>query len=212
MAEHSVEAVLDFLVDHSAKNLPPDALADLLDRFLWCLDESSGSEVHKVRRKWLIGEDEKRVSIALAMEDTFPADSREGLVRIRQTSLSGGHTSSVEPTKSLNTGIRPGTRHDTPGGHKPGPMERPGIRYVLLYSTPERWRFTVGEDPDAMACGDLDISPEAAFEEAEQEFRKHIERHWGHRIDPDWQESKPEWWGADLNIPPSAASDSAPTS
>jgi len=73
---------------------------------------------------------------------------------------------------------------------------------VLLYHTPERWRFAVGEDPVAMACGALDLPPDTPFELAEQVFREHIERHWGHRIEPQWRESKPGWWEADLSVPP----------
>ena len=82
-------------------------------------------------------------------------------------------------------------------------MPRAGIKYVLLYSTPEKWRFTVGEDPDAMACGGFDDLPgDVPFERAEARFRAMIADAYGREIDPNWQEQKPGWWGADLNIPP----------
>jgi len=63
----------------------------------------------------------------------------------------------------------------------------------------------VGEDPEALACGGFDDLPgHIPFETAEARFRAMVFESYGYEIEPEWQEDRPGWWGADLNIPPSA--------
>jgi hypothetical protein len=82
-------------------------------------------------------------------------------------------------------------------------VAKTGIGSVLLSSTPRRWRFTVLEDPDAVACGDLpDLPASAPFEVAEARFREVLLEAYGVTVRPTWQESKPGWWGAEVLIPP----------
>lgn len=50
-------------------------------------------------------------------------------------------------------------------------MSRPRLKWVLLYPTDRKWRFSVAEVPDAIGCGALDeIPPTAPFEEARATF------------------------------------------
>lgn len=74
---------------------------------------------------------------------------------------------------------------------------------MLLYSTAERWRFSVAEDPDALGCGALDIAAGASFNEADRRLRELVRDGYGLDIQPTWRQTEPGWWAADLNIPPS---------
>ena len=82
MSQVSLDDVVDYLVEHSASNLPPEGLAEVFDRLLWCLDDN-GEQLLGIRALRLRGDDERRVAIGLAMEEAFPADSREALLEIR---------------------------------------------------------------------------------------------------------------------------------
>jgi hypothetical protein len=63
--------VMDWLIGHRAPALPADALAEVFDRMIWCLDDNGGALL-QVREQWLVSEDRDRVEIALAMQETFP--------------------------------------------------------------------------------------------------------------------------------------------
>lgn len=71
----TTEEMMEFLFERRAPNLPPAGLAEIFDRLLWCMDDN-GSEVDQVIRKWVTGEDEAKVRIALAMSETYPAKRR----------------------------------------------------------------------------------------------------------------------------------------
>lgn len=65
--------VVEFLYAHRAPNLPPSALAEILDQLLWSLDEQ-GQEILRVQETWLSSDDKDRVEVALAMNQVFPFD------------------------------------------------------------------------------------------------------------------------------------------
>jgi hypothetical protein len=71
MSDLKVADVMEFLYMHKASNLPPDALADVFDRLIWCLDDN-GESITQVQEKWLRSGDRGRVEIALAMDEVFP--------------------------------------------------------------------------------------------------------------------------------------------
>lgn len=62
---------MDLLVRHRAPSLAPEALADVFDRLIWCLDDE-GAALLSVVEAWLLGDDRDRVEIALAMTESFP--------------------------------------------------------------------------------------------------------------------------------------------
>ncbi|MEU9506509.1 hypothetical protein AB0D32_09555 [Micromonospora sp. NPDC048170] len=76
----NIEQVMNFLVEHRAANLPPEALAEVFTSLSWCLD--SEANVVAIARSWLKGDDEYRVAVSLWMDDIFPADSRQDLVAL----------------------------------------------------------------------------------------------------------------------------------
>ncbi|GAB3150443.1 hypothetical protein GCM10027290_38030 [Micromonospora sonneratiae] len=75
-----IEQVMDFLVEHRAPNLPPEALAEVFTSLSWCLNDEA--KMMAIVRRWLKLDDEYRVAVSLWMDDIFPADSRQGLVAL----------------------------------------------------------------------------------------------------------------------------------
>lgn len=63
----------DYLYDQSCDNLPPDALAEVLDRLIWCLKDN-GTAICATRERWLLSDDRGRVEVALTMEEVLPFD------------------------------------------------------------------------------------------------------------------------------------------
>ncbi len=80
----TTEEMLEFLFERRAPNLPPVGLAEIFDRLLWCMDDN-GSEVDQVIRKWVTGDNETKVRIALAMTEMYPAKSRDELIGLFAT-------------------------------------------------------------------------------------------------------------------------------
>ncbi|WP_221323230.1 hypothetical protein [Actinoplanes sp. L3-i22] len=76
----NVEDVSNFLVDRRLPDLPPEALAEVFAKLSWDLDDDAN--VVPVLRRWLRGDDEYRVAVALWVEDVFPADSRAEIVSL----------------------------------------------------------------------------------------------------------------------------------
>lgn len=77
----STEEMMEFLFDRRTPDLPPRGLAEIFERLLWCMDDN-GTEVAHVCRKWLAGENEAKVRIALAMTELFPAESRDEMTEL----------------------------------------------------------------------------------------------------------------------------------
>jgi hypothetical protein len=89
-------------------------------------------------------------------------------------------------------------------------MRDVGVRYVLLYRTSRDWRITVGEIPDAMACGSLPKTPATEpFEVAAREFEAILRAQYALDSPVKWEQMRPDWWGADISGEPGAARESA---
>lgn len=73
-----IRAFMESLVDGRAPGVPPEAIADVLDRLIWCVADS-GEEILRVRDAWLASGDEYRIAIALSMHDIFPFNSKSEL-------------------------------------------------------------------------------------------------------------------------------------
>jgi hypothetical protein len=72
------------------------------------------------------------------------------------------------------------------------------INYVLLYRTPDRWRITVAEIPNAIGCGALhDTPPDAPIEVAQQELLEMLRRSWDFTGQLTWTQTAPDWWAAE---------------
>jgi hypothetical protein len=80
----NVIQIMEYLYDHRVKNLPPDALAEVFDRLIWCLD-NSGSDVIRTIEEWLQSPDRERVEIALSMREVFPFLTTEQMVQVFST-------------------------------------------------------------------------------------------------------------------------------
>jgi hypothetical protein len=74
----SARDIMHFLVANASPGLPPEALAEVFDRLIWCLADN-GAEIGAVREQWLDGDDPQRVEIALAMNETFPFNGGEAM-------------------------------------------------------------------------------------------------------------------------------------
>ncbi|MGW9198728.1 hypothetical protein [Micromonospora chersina] len=69
------------------------------------------------------------------------------------------------------------------------------VKHVLLYRTPQRWRISVMETPEAIGCGDLpDTPPDAPIEVAQQDLIDHLRRHWNFTGQLTWREQRPDRW------------------
>ncbi len=73
--------MMEFLWLRRAKNLPPNGLAEVLDRLLWCMDDN-GLEILAVRGEWLAGDDIGKVRVALSMSEVFPFSTREEMTSV----------------------------------------------------------------------------------------------------------------------------------
>lgn len=72
------EAFADFLFANRAPNLPPEGLAEVFDRLVFCLSDR-GKSVFDVYCKWITSYDKDKVSIALSMSVWFPYKRREDI-------------------------------------------------------------------------------------------------------------------------------------
>src|SRR4051812_7378452 len=76
----TVRGVMEYLFARRAPRLPPQGLAEVFDRLLWCLDQAGGAEIEEVRRDWLRSGELEKVEIALSMTEVFPYKTREEMV------------------------------------------------------------------------------------------------------------------------------------
>jgi hypothetical protein len=67
----TVTEALETIVEARAKNLPVSALAEVLDRLMWCMDDN-GHTIVQLQLQWLKENDEYRAGIALTMSEAFP--------------------------------------------------------------------------------------------------------------------------------------------
>jgi hypothetical protein len=65
-----------------------------------------------------------------------------------------------------------------------------------------RWQYSVLEEPAARACGPLPgVAIDADFGTAEAALLDLIERSYGLRCRPHWEETDEEWWVAEVEHP-----------
>lgn len=81
---NNVETTMEFLFQRRTPNLPVQALAEIFDRLIWCMDDQ-GAELLEVRRKWLEGSDKEKIAIALAMNEVFPCNTRDEMHQLFST-------------------------------------------------------------------------------------------------------------------------------
>lgn len=67
----NTEEFMVFLVERKANELPPEALAEVFDKLIWCMDDN-GIEISAVQRKWLVSQERYLVQVALHMKDACP--------------------------------------------------------------------------------------------------------------------------------------------
>lgn len=72
----SISEILEGLFAYRAPALPPEALAEVYCRLIWCFSDN-GAEVTKMQRRWMQGSDFEKVKIALCMDEVVPFTSRE---------------------------------------------------------------------------------------------------------------------------------------
>lgn len=77
----STDDIAEYLFAHRARALPPAALAEALDRLIWVLDDN-GASIHNAQRRWLRGDDEAKVEVALMMDEVFPFADRDEMASI----------------------------------------------------------------------------------------------------------------------------------
>jgi hypothetical protein len=71
VTDDDMSLIMNSLFEHRAPGLPPNALAEIFDRMIWCLDDE-GAALLRIREAWLTSGDRGRVEVALAMDETFP--------------------------------------------------------------------------------------------------------------------------------------------
>jgi len=77
----TIEEVMTYLVRNSVPGLPPNSLAEVFDRLIWCLTDN-GEGMLRVRKDWLECDDPAKIEVALNMSETFPCDTREEMVEL----------------------------------------------------------------------------------------------------------------------------------
>ena len=64
----TMDTALDYLVGQLSKQTPPEFFAEILDEFIWLIDEP-GKDLCDVLRGWLTDNDRKKVQVALSMQE-----------------------------------------------------------------------------------------------------------------------------------------------
>jgi hypothetical protein len=62
--------IMNFMVQNSPANLPPQALAEIFDRMIW-VSSDNGGEIIKERNEWLSGEYRYKILVALSMNEVI---------------------------------------------------------------------------------------------------------------------------------------------
>lgn len=63
----TMDATIDALFDHLAKQTPVELLAEILDNIGWLIDDPT-MDLHRTLRGWLIGDELEKVKVALSMQ------------------------------------------------------------------------------------------------------------------------------------------------
>lgn len=75
-----MEDIAELLFRRRAPNLPPKALADVLDRLIWMTDDN-GKAICDTLRRWIESGDRQRAEVALEASEVFLFTDREKMVR-----------------------------------------------------------------------------------------------------------------------------------
>lgn len=75
----NTEELMVYLVERKINELPPEALAEVFDKLIWCMDDN-GLEISAIQRKWLISRDRYLVEVALQMKDACPFQTLGNLI------------------------------------------------------------------------------------------------------------------------------------
>ncbi len=75
-----MENIAEYLFNRRAPNLPPTALAEILDRLVWTMDDN-GAEIHEAMRRWISSGDLEHAQVALACSEAFLYSSRQEIVQ-----------------------------------------------------------------------------------------------------------------------------------
>ena len=70
----TMDAALDTLLDYLSVSTPPTMLADIVDDVGWLIDDPT-MDIHRCMRGWLVGNDRKKVQVALSMQSMALLDS-----------------------------------------------------------------------------------------------------------------------------------------
>ena len=73
--------IADRIVERAAPSAEPQWLADVLQRLVWIMDEN-GAEVMGAVERCLQGNDERKLRVALAIDDVFPFQSEERMAEV----------------------------------------------------------------------------------------------------------------------------------
>ena len=74
-----MENIAEYLFRRRAANLPPAALATVLDELVWTMDDN-GKEIHTALRQWIDSGDLGRARIALAQQSVFLYPTRGAMI------------------------------------------------------------------------------------------------------------------------------------
>jgi hypothetical protein len=74
-----MENIAEYLFSRRARDLPPKALAEVLDRLVWTMDDN-GKEIRQALRKWIESDDLERIRIALTCNEVFLYSTRQEMM------------------------------------------------------------------------------------------------------------------------------------
>jgi hypothetical protein len=75
------ENCIEYIFQHRAYQLHPEAFAEVLDRLIWCM-EDNGEQIAYIQQKWLESDDQEKVKIALTMKGLLPIKDRAQLSHV----------------------------------------------------------------------------------------------------------------------------------
>lgn len=81
-------------------------------------------------------------------------------------------------------------------------MSRARVRWLLLNQGRDSWRFSIAEDPEALACGRLtELPPDAPFEAARDALAQLVRVNYGIEVAEAAWKATEDGFGADLTQP-----------
>ena len=68
---NDAERLFEHVLEHLSTVLTPTDHADILERLCWACTDPDG-HLQAVREQWLLGDDRRRIEIALSFQEIFP--------------------------------------------------------------------------------------------------------------------------------------------